>query len=875
MKLKLFALFIFSLILVSIPSHNSYAASRFSALPDFFGLDDANNASWPGGAEATCTTVTVSISYPGTENPIGIPEPVYSFVEWFLVDVRDVNNTIIPSETGLIGTFPVGTQAGHIESMDFDFTSPLDPNESYFLNVSYAITGGTLDGGSGSFSLGAIGDHPYWQFRAGDTGNLSDKSFFCNPAIENDPPTVYILGDTTELEGNGSAVTHNVTLFLDKPSNEPIIVDLESRTAAGLPAYPFTTPSFNGYSTRGIQFGSGVCQDSGDPTCIVPTYTTVTIPAGQTTLNVPISLTGNSSYDLTIPIENEHNVQIIRAGNALIGTPTENTLAQRNDDACQAGPAPCNLILNFPGGSQLIPADPVTFLVDNVTVDETDGVAILDVTLSVPNPLASLTINYATTSTNRNAVAGADYQATTSQIVFANGQQTQQVLIPLIYDPAVEPNESFGVTFSKSGTEMSETVTVGVLINDVFGVPAPLPAEPTNLLTQGDLITVPAQPTYIWNHDPTHTTSYRLYISKSGLLIDHTYVVGAGITCTATCSIQPAETLGMGDYTWWVQGINHAGGTWNAVGATFHVGPPPPLAPTNLTDQVVDNTVTFTWDHDANATWYQLYVNKPSGNVLAKWYEVGNGLTCSSTCSITPTHNFQNNNYTWWVQGYNNAGNGPWSASDTFTINVPLPVQPTGLAESGSLVTPPVQPTYTWNHDPNTTWYQVQLNGPSGTVFVKWYEVGNGLTCTSTCSITPTGALSNGAHTWWVQGYNNVGMGLWSTGDTFTVAVPPPAKPTNLIVDGDVITLANPTFNWSEDTSAIWYQVYITGPNGFLSIKWAQVGVGAICNSGTCSATFGLALPLGNYTFWVLGWNNAMGSGPWSEGESFEIFTGA
>lgn len=100
--------------------------------------------------------------------------------------------------------------------------------------------------------------------------------------------------------------------------------------------------------------------------------------------------------------------------------------------------------------------------------------------------------------------------------------------------------------------------------------------------------------------------------------------------------------------------------------------------------------------------------------------------------------------------------------------------QITGLNISGSLTTPPVQPTYTWTHDPIAQWYQVQLNSTSGVVFNTWYEVGNGLTCSATCSITPAVALNNGNYTWWVQGYNAVGTSAWSAGDTFTVAIPAP-----------------------------------------------------------------------------------------------------
>jgi hypothetical protein len=74
-----------------------------------------------------------------------------------------------------------------------------------------------------------------------------------------------------------------------------------------------------------------------------------------------------------------------------------------------------------------------------------------------------------------------------------------------------------------------------------------------------------------------------------------------------------------------------------------------------------------------------------------------------------------------------------------------------------------------WNHDPNTTWYQIQVNGASGVVLQMWYQVGVGITCASTCAITPATILASGSYTWWVQGWNTVAFGAWSAGANFNV----------------------------------------------------------------------------------------------------------
>ncbi|MEQ9029417.1 MAG: Calx-beta domain-containing protein [Aggregatilineales bacterium] len=468
MKLKALFILLCCILLLSIPSEKTFAAPRFSVLPDFFGFDSSSNvASWPAGAEATCDAVTVYVSYPQNENPLGIPDPIYDYVDWSLINVLDKDGNVIPSDTGLIHSFPAGTTAGEQHSATFNFTNPLQAGQSFYLRLGYSIVGGNVGGGSDTFDMGAVGLHPYWQFRAGDDG--SSNSFFCDPAIEADPPTVSLLGDVVQLEGNSGAVVYNATLFLDKPINEPVIVDIGSRDAADLPAYSATFPSFNGYGTRGIQFGSGVCVDSGDPSCIVPEYSTVTIPAGQTSITVPVNLFGDTSYTWTYPVRDNYDLYIVRAGNAEIGNQMQINLSQRNDDPCVAGPDPdCNRIESNPGGQFPVSADPVTFTVSNIVVDEDDGNAVFTVNLSVANPLPSLTISYATTSGNRNSTENVDYVATSGNLIFTSGQTTQQVSVPLILNPEAEDIETFGMTFAKVGTNDSESATVGAMILDVY-----------------------------------------------------------------------------------------------------------------------------------------------------------------------------------------------------------------------------------------------------------------------------------------------------------------------------------------------------------------------------------------------------------------------
>ncbi len=85
---------------------------------------------------------------------------------------------------------------------------------------------------------------------------------------------------------------------------------------------------------------------------------------------------------------------------------------------------------------------------------------------------------------------------------------------------------------------------------------------------------------------------------------------------------------------------------------------------------ITDTTPTYTWNAVSTATWYNLWVNGPSGNVINLWFSAA-GAGCSSgtgTCSATPPTTLALGNHTWWIQTYSSAGHGPWSSGKAFTV---------------------------------------------------------------------------------------------------------------------------------------------------------------------------------------------------------------
>lgn len=59
---------------------------------------------------------------------------------------------------------------------------------------------------------------------------------------------------------------------------------------------------------------------------------------------------------------------------------------------------------------------------------------------------------------------------------------------------------------------------------------------------------------------------------------------------------------------------------------------------------------TYTWNHVSVATWYYLWVNGPSGNVIQQWYTSSQANCNGTTCSVIPATTLAGGTHTWWIQ---------------------------------------------------------------------------------------------------------------------------------------------------------------------------------------------------------------------------------
>jgi hypothetical protein len=181
------------------------------------------------------------------------------------------------------------------------------------------------------------------------------------------------------------------------------------------------------------------------------------------------------------------------------------------------------------------------------------------------------------------------------------------------------------------------------------------------------------------------------------------------------------------------------------------------------------------------------------------------------------------------------------------------------------------QPTFSWSAVTDSdqgdaaTWYYLWVNGPSGTVIQKWYQasdVCNG----SICSVTAPITLSGGAHSWWIQTWNEAGYGPWSTQMDFSL--PFPGKATLVSPTGSNASNL-PTYQWKVVSDVTWYYLWVQGSSGVILQQWYTADQ-ANCTGSNCSVTPDTVLSPGSYSWWIQTWNEA-GYGPWSTQMDFTI----
>ena len=311
-----------------------------------------------------------------------------------------------------------------------------------------------------------------------------------------------------------------------------------------------------------------------------------------------------------------------------------------------------------------------------------------------------------------------------------------------------------------------------------FTVPSVFPPAAPKLLGPSGTVTS-ATPTFSWAA-VANATSYSLWVddaSAPGKVQQVVSATQAGCAAgTGTCAVTPAVALGAGKGTFWVKATTAGGDSpWSdglafTVPAAFLPTAPTPVAPTGT---VTATTPTFSWTAVPNATSYFLWVDDASAAGKVQQVYTAAQLGCAAgtgTCAVTPTVALATGTGTWWVKATTAAGDGPWSADQTFTIATPtVPGTPTLLGPAGTTTN---TPTFSWKAVPGATSYALWVDDAKTAGKIQMVYSAAQLGCTTdtgTCAVAPGVTLANGAGKFWVKATNALGDGPWSGGLAFSV----------------------------------------------------------------------------------------------------------
>ncbi|MFC7525540.1 Calx-beta domain-containing protein, partial [Parapedobacter sp. GCM10030251] len=438
------------------------------------------------GSDYTALTGTVTI--PAGQNSVSVPVAVSDD------QVIEGTETVILTLTGGSSTSFTFTASGTDGSATVNITDDENTDANRILSIT-GTTDGAEPGTNGAFSIGlpsgitATEDITVTYTVSGTATAGSDYTALTGtvtiPAGENSVSVPVAVSDDQVIEGTetviltlagGSSTSFTFTASGTDGSATVNIADDESTVPANLVlSITGTTdgaePGTDGAFSIGLPSGITATED------ITVTYTvsgtatagsdytaltgTVTIPAGENSVSVPVAVSDDQV------IEGTETVILTLAG----GSSTSFTFTASGTDgsatvniADDESTVPANLVLSITGTTD--GAEPGT-----------DGAF----TIGLPSGITAtedITVTYTVSGT---ATAGSDYTALTGTVTIPAGQNSVSVPVAVSDDQVIEGTETVVVTltggsstsftFTASGTDGSATVNIA---DDESTVPANL-----------------------------------------------------------------------------------------------------------------------------------------------------------------------------------------------------------------------------------------------------------------------------------------------------------------------------------------------------------------------------------------------------------------
>jgi len=382
------------------------------------------------------------------EATITTPQAVVTILDEDNVTVA-INDVNVNEADGTV-TFTV-TLTGNIqEQLTVDYATA---NNSALAGIDYIATSGTvtfpagsISGATQTFTVIIIDDNiaePTENFFV----NLSNVVSTANATIseeqsiatifDDDAISISISGFTiTETEGTQ---TGNFVVTLDQAAQEDITLVFSTSEITAIAGSDYTAQN----------------------------AVSITIPAGTTSVNVPVSILGDAIAEATETFTGTISIAESNGQNVTVVTETATATILDNDS--------------------------VSVAIGNVTVNENAGFAEFTVTLT-GDIQEALTVDYVTL--NNTALAGSDYITTAGTVTFPAGSlsgATQTITVAIINDNSAEPTETFFVNLNNVQGAGDVTITnalgTGTILDQYSEITVTVTTDVETIGNPGDVIT--------------------------------------------------------------------------------------------------------------------------------------------------------------------------------------------------------------------------------------------------------------------------------------------------------------------------------------------------------------------------------------------------
>ena len=403
-------------------------------------------------------------------------------------------------------------------------------------------------------------------------------------------------------------------------------------------------------------------------------------------------------------------------------------------------------------------------------------------------------------------------------------------------------------------SERSGFATDAALNEEFYPKWGTCPGRPSNIELQipiDNAEDIPLTPSFNWE-EATDATNYQLQVFDDSDQIFVDTVVN-DVSFELTDSLQSVQT-----YHWKVRGINDDEsiiGNWSATRSFTTILIPPPnvilLTPTNSSSDI-SLLPTFDWKKSHRTDEYLIQISEDDNFNTIFIDSILTQPDFKISKSLEPDVT-----YYWRTKAINEAGEGPWSETWSFTT----------ISGSSSLLFPEngsevnsLRPKIIWSQTSNAVKYRFELSSSKNFAFSI---IDSSVTDTS---FTPLEKLHNNRKKYWrVKVILENGESAWSEIWSFTPFVEEPQSSSLLFPEnGSEVNTLRPEIIWSRTPRADTYRFELTDTQTFAY---------SIIDSSVTDTTFLPSAKLENGTkyYWRVKASGDGGESEWSETFTFYI----